>query len=105
MTNVEPMRQARSFGDLASLPATMTVWEAGRVGWGLSRQKSYELAQRGEFPCNVLRLGSRYVVRAADVLRALGFDPEAVLLGSRTATSAPADAAEPAARTTAEASA
>lgn len=105
MTNVEPMRKAQSFGDLANLPATMTVWEAGRVGWGLSRQKSYELAQRDRFPCPVQRLGTRYVVRAADVLRALGFDPEAVLLGSRTAMSAPADVAEPAARATPEASA
>jgi hypothetical protein len=80
MTNVEPMRQARSFGDLATLPATMTIWEAGRLGWGLSRAKSYELAQRGEFPCAVQKLGSRYLVRAADVLRALGVSPEALLL-------------------------
>ena len=60
--------------------------------------------QRGEFPAPVQRIGARFYVRGADVLRALGFDPEAVLLGSRTAISAPADEAEPA-RAIAEASA
>jgi hypothetical protein len=72
-------QHARSFGDLATLPATMTIPEAGRRGWGLSRAKSYELAGRGEFPCEVRKLGGRFHVRAADLLRALGLDPELVL--------------------------
>lgn len=77
------MRRPKAFGDLADLPATMTVPDAGRRGWGLSRAKAYELAAAGQFPCQVQRLGSRLVVRAADLLRALGLDPEAVLLGVR----------------------
>lgn len=81
-------QRARAFGDLAQLPATMTIPTAGHFGWGLSRAKSYELAQNGQFPCEVRKLGGRYHVRAADLLRALGVDPELVL------SSAPAPAVD-----------
>ncbi|MBD3941648.1 hypothetical protein IF188_08065 [Microbacterium sp. NEAU-LLC] len=81
-------------GNLRDIPARMSIPVAGRLIAGLSRAKSYELHQRGEFPAPVQRIGARFYVRGADVLRALGFDPEAVLLGSRTATPAPADDAE-----------
>lgn len=76
-------------GELRDIPARMTIPAAGRLIAGLSRARSYELAQRGEFPAPVQRIGERYHVRGADVLRALGFDPEAVLLGSRPEPVAP----------------
>ncbi|WP_432523378.1 hypothetical protein [Kineococcus sp. SYSU DK006] len=54
---------------------------AGKA-YGMGRTKTYELHQRGEFPVAVLRVGGRYVVRTADLLRALGITPEH---GARTA--------------------
>ena len=89
MTNTAPMRQAAQLSDLTALPATMTIWEAGRLGWGLSRAMSYQLAAAGTFPCPVQRLGTRYVVRASDLLRALGIDVE-LLMTRRPAASAEA---------------
>jgi hypothetical protein len=43
---------------------------AGEV-LGLGRTKSFELARRGEFPVKVLRLGYRYVVPTAGLVRLL----------------------------------
>lgn len=37
-------------------PRTLTVPEAGQV-LGISKSKAYQLAQRGEFPVRVLKLG------------------------------------------------
>ncbi|WP_334123789.1 helix-turn-helix transcriptional regulator [Glutamicibacter sp.] len=37
-------------------PRTVSVPEAGRI-LGISQTKSYELAQRGEFPVRVLQIG------------------------------------------------
>jgi Helix-turn-helix domain len=63
-------------GDLADLPTTLSVEAAGRL-LGCGRSLAYELVQRGEFPCPVLRLGRRYVVPTAGLLRALGIaDPD-----------------------------
>ncbi len=39
---------------------------------GIGRTKAYELARRGEFPCLVIRIGDRYRVSTADLLRLLG---------------------------------
>lgn len=39
---------------------------------GIGRNRSYELAAAGEFPCRVIRAGSRYVIPTADLLRVLG---------------------------------
>ena len=69
--------------DLLGIPARMSIPAAGRLVAGLSRARSYELHQQGAFPVPVQKVGSRYHVRGADVLRALGFDAEAVLLGAR----------------------
>lgn len=71
--------------DLRDIPTRLTVPAAGRLIAGLSRAKSYELHQLGEFPAPVQRVGARFYVRGADVLRALGIDPEAVVLANPTA--------------------
>jgi excisionase family DNA binding protein len=68
--------------DLAKLPPTVSVEAAARL-LGCGRSLAYELVQRGEFPCPVLRLGRRYVVPTAGLLRALGIEAEAE--DSRTA--------------------
>lgn len=88
--NNTPNHEARTsrrgvpLGDLRDVPARMSIPAAGRLIAGLSRSKSYELHQLGEFPAPVQRIGARFFVRGADVLRALGLDPEVVLLGART---------------------
>lgn len=76
-------------GELRDIPARMTIPTAGRLIAGLSRAKSYELHQLGEFPAPVQRIGARFFVRGADVFRALGLDPEVVLLGTRADPSEP----------------
>lgn len=57
--------------EVLALPAAVDLLTAGRA-LGLGRTKAYELAQRGEFPVPVLRLGTQYRVRRADLLNLLG---------------------------------
>ena len=57
--------------ELRDLPVTVDLVTAGRA-FGLGRTKSHELARAGEFPCPVLRIGTRYRVRKTDVLREAG---------------------------------
>lgn len=82
------MRKPFPFAALATLPATLSIPEAGRAGWGLSRAMAYELAQRGEFPCEVVSIGARFHVRTADMMRALGLDPDVMLATIRAEASA-----------------
>ena len=39
---------------------------------GVSKSTAYALAQKGEFPVRVVRIGSRYVVPTADLRALLG---------------------------------
>nr|WP_066374927.1 helix-turn-helix domain-containing protein [Herbidospora mongoliensis] len=48
------------------------VVTAGRL-LGMGRTKAYRLAQDGEFPCRVLRIGGRYVVPVRGVRALLGY--------------------------------
>lgn len=72
-------RRTARLSDLRDLPPVVSLPLAGRIGWGLSRPKSYALNQQGQFPCEVLRLGDRYRVRTTDLARALGVDPADLL--------------------------
>jgi excisionase family DNA binding protein len=56
--------------ELLTLPATIDVVTAARA-LGIGRTTAYQLARAGEFPVPVLRLGTRYRVPTATVLRAL----------------------------------
>jgi excisionase family DNA binding protein len=77
--------------DLRALPPTVDVTTAGRV-LGIGRALAYRLVQRGEFPCRALRLGKRYLIPRAELLRALGVaDPDS----ARPATAGQASAASP----------
>ncbi len=60
--------------ELQALPVSIGIVTAGRA-FSIGRTKAHELARRGDFPCPVLRLGNRYRVTRADLLRALGVDP------------------------------
>jgi hypothetical protein len=72
-----------SLDELLALPVSVDLVTAGRA-FGLGRTKAFELAQTGEFPCPVIRVGLRYRVPRSGLLEALGFDP--------AGTSAAADA-------------
>jgi predicted DNA-binding transcriptional regulator AlpA len=61
--------------ELLALPPVVNVETAARA-LGCGRTLAYDLARRGEFPCRVLRLGSRWVVPTADLLRVIGLANE-----------------------------
>ncbi|MDH6116842.1 hypothetical protein ABH930_000261 [Kitasatospora sp. GAS204A] len=63
-----------SRAELLVLPAAIDLDTANRA-IGLGRSKGYELARRDAYPCRVLRLGKKYRVITADLLRLLGIDP------------------------------
>ncbi len=67
---------AMSEEELLALPVSVKLVVAGRA-FGLGRTKAFELAQAGEFPCRVLRVGNRYRVPRSALLEALGIDPRA----------------------------
>lgn len=58
--------------ELLNLPVSVELWPTAARAFGMGRTQAYELAKRGEFPTPVLRLGNRYRVNRADLLRALG---------------------------------
>ncbi|MFH9353503.1 hypothetical protein [Kitasatospora sp. NPDC017646] len=60
-----------SRAELLALPAAIDLDTANRA-IGLGRSKGYELARRDAYPCRVLRLGKKYRVITADLLRLLG---------------------------------
>lgn len=59
--------------ELLRLPSTIDLPTAARA-IGIGRNQAYDLAARGEFPCRILKLGSRYKVLTADLLRVLGVE-------------------------------
>jgi hypothetical protein len=54
-----------------NLGATVDIETAGAI-LGIGRSKSYELAQAGEFPVRILRIGRRYLVPTPAILDLLG---------------------------------
>ncbi|MFJ4677212.1 hypothetical protein [Kitasatospora sp. NPDC088783] len=71
MTSVAVQGMGRA--ELLALPAAIDLDTANRA-IGLGRSKGYELARLGDYPCRVLRLGKKYRVITADLLRLLGID-------------------------------
>lgn len=62
--------------ELLALPVSVPLVTAGRA-FGLGRTKAFELAQSGEFPCRVLRVGKKYRVPRSAIFEALGIEPVA----------------------------
>ncbi len=58
-------------GELLNLPVSVDLVTAARA-LGMGRTTAYELARRNEFPVRVLRVGNRYRVTRADLMRELG---------------------------------
>ena len=59
--------------ELLRLPVTVDLETAGRA-FRMGRTKAYEQARAGEFPCQVLPSGRRFVVTKAALLAALGIE-------------------------------
>lgn len=66
-------QRGMSAADLLALPAAVDLVTAGRA-LGLSRTTTYDLAKRGAFPVELLRLGAQYRARRADLLTLLGIE-------------------------------
>lgn len=62
--------------ELLALPVTVDVVTAGRA-FGISRDGTYDLIRRGEFPVRMVKVGRSYRVPRAELFRVLGVDPEA----------------------------
>jgi predicted DNA-binding transcriptional regulator AlpA len=56
--------------EIREWPASVDV-TAAAAAFGISRSHAYELVTRGEFPAKVIRVGSRYRVITASIIRAL----------------------------------
>jgi hypothetical protein len=56
---------------LRSLPSVVNLMTAA-CALGIGRTKAYQLAQCGQFPCRVLRVGRSYHVPTAGLLELLG---------------------------------
>ena len=65
---------AMTLDDIRTGPPTLDVATAGRL-LGISRSYAFELARRGEFPCRLLKVGSRYRVPRTALLAVLEGSP------------------------------
>jgi excisionase family DNA binding protein len=69
--------------NLAQLPPTLPLWPsstnpdepAAASILGMGRSTAFALAKAGEFPVRLLRVGTKYRVSRADLLRYLGETP------------------------------
>ena len=59
--------------ELLALPVSVDVPTAGKA-FGVSRLTAYRLAQAGDFPVPVIRVGRKMVVTRASLLDKLGID-------------------------------
>jgi hypothetical protein len=62
-----------SVEQIRALGATTDIVTAGAV-LGIGRTTAYRLARVGAFPVPVLRVGTRYVVAVAHLLKAIGVE-------------------------------
>ena len=90
------LTQAMTITETAALPSVTDLATAARA-LGISRNKAYQLAGAGQFPCPVFRAGTTWKVPTAGLLTLLGLP----VPGSAQAASADhLEPAEPAARST-----
>ncbi len=61
-----------TLAELGELPVVIDLVTAGKA-LGLGRTKSYELAQAGQFPCRIIRVGRNYLVPTPELLTLLGY--------------------------------
>ncbi|MET9218569.1 helix-turn-helix domain-containing protein [Streptomyces sp. NPDC003300] len=70
--NLDP-GHSLSFAEAFDLPLAVDLRTAARA-FGVCPGTAYKLIRLGRFPCPVLRLGGRYRIPTAGMLRALGID-------------------------------
>ena len=68
------MTAAFALADIDALGVQTDLRTAARV-LGIGKTMAYRLAERGEFPCRVIRIGSRWVVPTAGLREVLGLPP------------------------------
>jgi len=66
-------RDTISFVELFDLPVAVDVRTAARAV-GICPSTAYRLIRLGAFPCPVMRIGSRYRIATAELMRALGVE-------------------------------
>lgn len=79
MTNTESRKKREVRWTEAALRAQGPMMDGvdGAMAWGdCSINTAYKLLNNGELPFPVYRIGRRFKVRTADVLRALGLESE-----------------------------
>lgn len=87
----EGMAKTMTKAEVLALPLTVDVVTAGRA-FGIGRDMSYRHARQGTFPVPVLRVGGRYLVTRAALLRGLGITEDGPTDSLPDATSAQASA-------------
>ncbi|MFJ9894566.1 helix-turn-helix transcriptional regulator [Streptomyces sp. NPDC091280] len=65
------------FAEVLDLPLCVDLRTAARA-FGICRGTAYRLIHRGTFPCPVLRVGGRYRIPTAYLLRSLGIEERPV---------------------------
>lgn len=63
-------RECPTLAEILRWSATVDVPKGGSA-WGLSRSSSYEAVKNGTFPAKVIKVGGRYRVVTASIIRAL----------------------------------
>ncbi len=69
------MRRRWTANEVRALGVRTDIETAGSI-FGLSRTQAYEAVKRGVFPVDVIKVGRRYLVPTAPILRLLGLDPD-----------------------------
>ncbi|WP_322779381.1 DNA-binding protein [Frankia sp. Cas4] len=62
--------QPLTLDEIRRLPAVVDLMTAARA-FGLGRTLAYELARRGDFPCEVHRIGRLYRIKTSNLLHTL----------------------------------
>ncbi|MGP3966470.1 DNA-binding protein [Streptomyces sp. 6N223] len=90
MTGHHPRpRWTLSFAEAFDLPLTVDLRTAARA-FGVCPATAYKQIRLGRFPCPVLRIGYRYRIPTAPLLRSLGIEEKPIYAPD------PADPARPA---------
>jgi len=80
-TTERPAERGMQLSELLALPVAFDLETSNRALL-LGRTKGFDLAKRGEYPVRIMRVGRTYRVTRADLLRALGIDPNCDGTGS-----------------------
>lgn len=81
------MTAASTPAEVLALPAMPSLVPQAAKAVGVSRDLAYDLAKKGEFPVEVVRIGPKLKVRRVDLLKFLGIEDNGD--GAEAATSTP----------------